>query len=366
MENFYQHASDWYQPIYTRPSAGTVLKGAVNIAKAMAPTRRGRPRAWHARYRGKLPYRSSGKSLGRNSVGSTIGRRQLVSHPTTNQENIRNTYRKRRVPYRKIQRSKRRYKRFRHMQFRALGVAHQVFRTSERVSSPVNGQGMNIIMLRGCNGDPEKEFHLKALSDNMTTSTSTTEEQFQGYNYLTQSVCDFQIRNSNAEVAIIDLYYFTCKRDLSRADAIFGADPVESKNMLKKVADLNTPAVTDTSGAPTTADIGDIGLTPFQCPNFCQYFTITKKDHLQLNSNQIMTSQFKSMKRTYYNTDLIENLVARRGETMGVVIVFRSTFDGDPAVDDYPAMDLDFSMQWTYAMKKNRRNLDTIFMDSTV
>lgn len=302
-----------------------------------------------------------------NSVGSRVGAKQTVAPPTTNQTNVRTTYKKKKTSRKWAKRRVKKYKRFRHMQFKALGVSHQVYRWSERGTAGVNAQAMNVLCLRGCNGTDEKEFHLKALSDNMTTSTSTSEEQFRGMNYLTQSVMDWQVRNSSSETAIIDMYHFVCKRDLCKADATSTLNTNNDiKNMLIKVGELNNPSYTDTTGSTTAADVQDIGLTPFQCPDFCQYFTIVKKEHMQLNQNQIATGQIKSMKKLYYNTDLVENLVARKGQTMGIVFVFRSTYDGDTGVDDYPEINVDFSAQWTYALKKNIRNLDTIYMDPSV
>lgn len=302
-----------------------------------------------------------------NSLGSKVGRRMVTAPPTTNQTNIRTTYKKKPLPSAVKKRARKRYKRFRHMQFRAIGVAHQVYRWAERVTTADDKQGMNVLCLRGANGTFEKEFHLKALADNMVTSTSTSQQQYKGMSYLYNSVMDYQIRNSSDQVVICDMYHFVCKKDLPKEDAaISGSTDREIKNMLIRCKDLNFPSYTDTTGAQTNATIDEIGITPFQCPDFCQYFTITKKEHLQLNANQISTGQIKSQKRLFYSTDLVENLNAMKGQTMGVVFVFRSTFDGDPTVLDYPGVDLDFSAQWTYALKRTARNMDSLYRDPTL
>lgn len=362
MENFYQHVSDWYQPIYTRPSAGTVLKGAVKLGKAMA-RKYGSKRKHSSRV---TPFNKRVKAYHKstNAVGKKIAKKNLVAPPTTNQENIRTTYHKRPVSRWRKRKAVRRFKNFRRMQFRAIGTAHQVYNTSFRSTTLVDEQGMEVVLLKGANGSQEKESHLRRLAQNMVSSSVTNQTRQKGKNFISNGVVDFQLKNNTGEVLIIDLYYFICKKDLPKSAALnpdteaAGTDSV--RNLLGRLKLRDTPTQT----ASTTMTIKDIGVTPFQSPEFGHYFTVVRKEHFQLNSNQIMTGQMKSQKANYYSVEDVEDLVAKKYVTSGVVVVYKTVFDGTSL--SYPAATLDFSQQYTYNVKRMERTTDTAFIDPSL
>lgn len=362
MENFYQHASDWYQPIYTRPSAGTVLKGAVKLGRAMAALRRKRPnrggykRAKTIGYKSKSTQTIKPKS---NSVGTqtTGGARAVVSYPTTNQETTRVQYYKKRVPRRKRRRAIKKYKSFLYRQFKAIGVSHQVFRTAEVINSAINLQSMNVYVLKGANGDLEKEQHMYLCATNLTNPVESTQSSFNQV-YFQQGTMDIQMRNNsgNGEVVILDIYYFTCKKDLPTSELTSATQQI--RNLLENVSQMEEGDQT----ASTNLTYTTLGVTPFQCPRFTRYFTITRKEHVQLNNNQTMTQTIKSNKRHFMQRDYIKNLTAIKGVTTGMIIVCKGVYNGT----EYPTTSMNYGLQWTYSVKRMSRSADTGNADASI
>lgn len=65
----------------------------------------------------------------------------------------------------------------------------------------------------------------------------------------------------------------------------------------------------------------------------------------------------------YYNRDLVDNLAAKKGQTQGVVMVYRAQYTSEETEFKYPNETLDFSAQWTYSIKRMQKTPDTIYKD---
>ena len=65
----------------------------------------------------------------------------------------------------------------------------------------------------------------------------------------------------------------------------------------------------------------------------------------------------------YYNRDLVDNLAAKKGQTQGVVFVYRAQYESEETEFKYPNEVVDFSAQWTYSIKRMVRTSDTIYKD---
>lgn len=294
-------------------------------------------------------------SIGTQTSGAT---KTVVSRPTTNQETTRVQYYKKRVSRKKRRRAIKSYKSFLYKQFKAIGLSHQVFRTAEVIGSSINLQSMNIYIMKGANGDLEKEQHMYLSCSNVTNPVETTQSSFNQV-YFQQSTMDIQMRNNSGsgEVAILDIYYFNCKKDLPVSE-LTGSPTQQLRNLLENISQLEEG---DETG-PTNLTYQTIGVTPFQCPRFCKYFTITRKEHVQLNNGQTMTQTLKSSKRHYLQRDHIKSLAAVKNVTTGMVIVCKGVYNGA----EYPTTSMNYGVQWTYSCKRMDRSADTGNADPSV
>ena len=220
---------------------------------------------------------------------------------------------------------------------------------------------MNVYVMKGCNGDLEKESHVFRMAGTSQESGASANTIQQSYFYLQNANLDFQVRNKGTTHTVwVDMYHFHCKKDVPLADLTAGTKQI--RNLLENVNLLDLPDGTATT-TTTGVSYREIGVTPFQCQHFCKYFTIDKKQTVQLGPGEIIRQTIRSNKKMYYNRDLVDNLAAKKGQTQGVVFVYRSQYESEETEFKYPNEVVDFSAQWTYSIKRMVRTADTIYKD---
>lgn len=304
----------------------------------------------------------------RGGVPTKPRQRYFNGQPTTFQSQYTTDFVKRKVSRKTKRRARRKYKAFKRNLYKQVGCQHIVFRHQTRESSAENQQQWFDIPLYSANGGQEgtqpaalRFQHLEQIADDMVTGGTSVLERY-GMIRSTYAQMDLQMTNRGTETMQINLYYYYAKKDLSRADAI--SDNVSAANadtivgLMSQVRSLLFPSEAGT----TNLQINDIGFTPFQSPRFCQYLTVYKKQRFQLAPGQSMTDMLKDKRIKEWTQIGVNDFVALKGYTSGVLIGFHSLYNGEAdggGETSYPAATLDWSTQYTYNAKLLERRLDT-------
>lgn len=101
---------------------------------------------------------------------------------------------------------------------------------------------------------------------------------------LVKSICmDFMVTNTGSSTIIVDVYHVKCRAPYSAASSM-------STQFAANVADI---AASPGAGASTIANT-DLGITPFDVPNFCRTWKIVSKKELVISSGQCTTLQLRN------------------------------------------------------------------------
>nr|AOV86326.1 putative capsid [uncultured virus] len=264
------------------------------------------------RYRG-----FGGRSQTRTSSGG-------ASAPgVTNQFDAKVMYRRKRIGRRKLFRRRRSYRRFTRMFTNTLGCNQFVKTNTQEIACLANQQVVTSFIFCGSGvGDPHQDLSL--IRGNLQSSGSATNWRRNETVYVKKSVCDITLFNSSlTPTADIDVYLIKCRKNCSVAGSVDG-------DFTSLLTSEQKPDGSGATGISNTT----IGTTPFQAPQFCEYFTVLKKTKYLISPSQSVHFQIKQGFRSF-NLENTTGSAQIRGN-IGVLImwngVYQSTAIGFPAV----------------------------------
>lgn len=274
-------------------------------AGTMVPGSRGR---WTAAlyqgarmaYRGYKRYRSSRNSNKDNSDGRSDG-------INTFQDQSDRLYTKRRVPRRKVRKAKRWNRAVVKVINRSLSDRNFLRQSTAALTAAAGQQNAFSFSLNGCAGSLGQNDDLSVIIGNITPSASTFTQKYQ----LKSAVMDLTITasNANSAVSFLDFYFVVSRKDAAAAFA-------------QSHASVLVTGFTDMTGGGSVT-YQDYGVTPFQNPQFCQYFLITKVQRVQLGPGQTCSIMDKYNRLRILNTEDIDGaLCFRKGISRGILCIW--------------------------------------------
>lgn len=294
--------------------------------------------------------------------------------PTTFQSQYATDYIKKKVSKGRKRLAKRRYRTFKKMLYKQLACQHILFRHQARVTAAENSQVWTDIPMYAGNGGTfpaaipaaQRFQHMEQIGDDMVAGSGNQVTQEFGLVRSTYCQLDFQLTNRSNHTIQVNVYYYICKKNLSRFSASNdGINTTEYENtsigLLDQVADLQFPS----QAGATNLRPSSIGFTPFQSPRYCQYFTIVKKQRFQLAAGQAMTDMLKDKRIKEWTKNLVQDYPAMKGYTTGFLFNFHGMYDGSGEPSDYPQSVVDWSAQYTYNCKLLDRRVDTAVYNTT-
>ena len=258
------------------------------------------------------------------------------------------------------------------MLYKQVGSQHIVFRHQARATAGENAQEWVDIPLYSAYGAllpnipaAQRYQHLEQMADDMVAGSGNQVTEQYGLLRSTFAQMDLQFTNRSAHTIHVNVYYYTCKKDLPRTDA--QTDDVTlgfqdtNLGLLDQVQSLQFPSQAGGTNLRSTS----IGFTPFQSPRFCQFNTIYKKQRFQLAPGQSITDMLKDKKIKEWTRNMVTSFVAKKGFTTGMLMNFHGMYDGSGDPSDYPQSVLDWSAQYTYNCKLLERRVDTAVLNQT-
>lgn len=277
-------------------------------------------------------YRASGSNTRtrRRSQDSTTG--------VTNQYDARVIYRRPKVGRRAIKKRLRRRRAFTRQFTNLLGCQQFVKSNSQDITSGLNQQAVTSFCFLGSGiADPHKDF--PATRDSLQTSGIAAQWRKNETIYYKAAVCDVTLYNSTVAgtpTADIDVYLFRVRKNCGITTSVDGSFTTALTSEQK-------PDGT----AITTIAASTIGATPFQAPQFCQYFSIIKKTKYLISQGQSVHFQFKQGFKTLNGENTTDAFFFKG--MMGVLIIWNGVYQD--SVNGYPATRLGVTYQRTYNLK---------------
>lgn len=254
----------------------------------------------------------------------------------TNQYDAKTIYRRKRVSKRRVKRRKASYKVFRRNYLSTLGCNQFVKTNTQDVASVLNQQVVTSFWFLGCGiADPHQD--LITIKNNIATAGVAASWRKNETIYVRRAVCDVTLYNQTVGVtADIDVYYVRIRKSGILGNSLDNAFTTALISQQKP----DTSAVT----ALTTTTYG---TTPFQAPQWCEYFTIVNKKKFLISTDQTVHFQIKQGFRSV-NLESTADFNYMRGNT-GVIIIFNGVYKS--TLLGFPAVTLGVTYQRTYNVK---------------
>lgn len=275
----------------------------------------------------------------RRRIGSatqTGSRRDTGMSGVTNMYDAKTMYRRRRIGRTKLRYRRRAYRRFTRMFTNTLGCNQFVKTNTQDISCAANQQIATSFIFCGAGiADPHQD--LLSIRSNIQASGTAANWRRNETLYVKRSVCDITLFNSSATpTADIDVYLIRCRKNCSVQGSVDG-----DFNTL-----LTSEQKPDGSGA-TTLTTTTIGATPFQAPQFCEYFSILRKTKYMISPGQSVHFQIKQGFRQFN----LENATgsAQIAGNLGVLIVWNGVYQ--TSAIGFPACTLGVTYSRTYNVK---------------
>jgi len=158
--------------------------------------------------------------------------------------------------------------------------------------------------------------------------------------YVMNQCLDMTIYANTANVTSdCDIYFLRCREDNTVSTSIDQAWNTQLTGQQKP----------DGTGA-TNLTIATMGVTPFQAPQFCRYWTILRKRKIIMTQGQVYHYQWRIKKPMRIMTERYSDSYYLRG-TYAVLIVFNGITSTSGALTNFPASQLTFSFVRTYNVK---------------
>lgn len=296
----------------------------------------GRRRVRRSRYSSLIG--SAAKLAYRGYRSFTRGKSGNSSQPlaVTNQYDAKTLYRRKRFSRRKFKRRRASYKAFRRNYISTLGCNQFVKTGTQDVASILNQQVVTSFWFLGLGAaDPHKD--LLTLSTSIATAGTAANWRKNETIYVKRAVCDVTLYNQTTGVtADIDVYTIRIRKSGILGNSLDNAFTTALTSQQKP----------DGSGA-TALTTTTYGTTPFQAPQWCEYFTVLSKKKFLISTDQTVHFQIKQGFRAI-NLEQTSEYSYLRG-MIGVMIIFNGVYKS--SVAGFPAVTLGVTYQRTYNVK---------------
>jgi len=283
---------------------------------------------------GKLAYNAYKRFKANNGGRGRDYRRTRMafrggSAPVTNQFDVRTQY----VGKRQSRQRRRRQKKFKKFAERVkqsdAALRVQTFIYNYWASAAADAQAYHGFLLGGPNGTAGLNDDLRILFnlDANTSNPSNTQLNFKSM------VMDIEVVNTSEVTVIVDAYYVLCRKMVSNSG--YG-------NLQQAFTEATSEMSTFTGG--TNISAATPGISPFDIPNFCEKFIITKKQRLILSPGQVSSFVVKDTKRRKIESTDSNEYTLLKGQK-GVLFVFSAAVTNTL---DIPSSELSFSVNRSY------------------
>lgn len=251
------------------------------------------------------------------------------SAPVTNQFDVRTQY----VGKRQSRQRRRRQKKFKKFSERVkqsdAALVVQTFIYNYWASATADAQAYHGFLLGGPNGTAGLNDDLRIL---FNLDSGITNPQSRQLNFKSMYM-DIEVVNTSEVTVILDAYYVTCRRDVSNND--YGNLQQAFTQAFAELGSIGTGAIID----PSTP-----GVSPFDGPNFCEKFFITKKQRLIMSAGQVSSFVVKDTKKRKIESTDSNEYTLLRGQK-GILFVFSAAVTNTL---DIPASEMTFSVNRSY------------------
>lgn len=237
-------------------------------------------------------------------------KRVIQPRTTTEQRDSRVGYVKRRMPRRMRRRWKSFTRKVQHvmLQMGATQTFSQKFATLK--SYAADQQNYWGYMLGGVSATNNDEL-LKAFR--VAYGSALPLADLDDYKLFIKSLClDIQFNNNSTDnkTSIVEIYHLRCRKSYNTATAL-DTQFLDTFNEIPAQSGF-------------TRSITDPGYTPFQNSLFCSYWTIAKKEQIQLGPGELSTMQIRiPYNRMMYGKKLETNPAQIAGFTRGLLFIVK-------------------------------------------
>lgn len=257
----------------------------------------------------------------------------------TNQYSVRTMYRKRRRT-RRSKRSRRKKRSIARALTSLEGCSQFVFSHTGTVASAQGAQGLYAISLfAAASASPSNDA--TSIYNALAVQGVGTNARKNSRIYVQSQCLDLTLcPTTSAVTADIDIYIFRCTEDNStNVNGIDGAFSTFLTSQQKPDGSAATNLVSTT-----------MGVTPFQAPQFCRYWTCLSKRKIILTQNQVYHYQYRVKKPMWINTERISSNVYLKG-TIHVMYVVNGITVTSGAGTNFPAVSVTCTEVRTYNCK---------------
>lgn len=284
-----------------------------------------------------------------------------TSNVITNQYQYKSVYRKRRAR-RVPRRAKYIARKVKGVLYKQLGANQFVCHKNFTITAAANAQGVSGMTFLGYSGNNAAQHNdvFRCFDNFYQAGTSTVASaKFQSARLVFQTaVVDFAFRNSsNTATVDLDVYTLVCRKDIPIG--VTGPNQILDSMFTQTL--LEIPNTLQSGLGPVAS--GTLGVTPFQSPQFVEYWKVLNKKKFILSPGQAANYQYRSKKTKYVNgSDLITgtattaNLFAKKYITMGFLFII----NGIVTAGAIPACSIDWSSTKTFNVKLLQSNVDTL------
>jgi len=280
--------------------------------------------AYNAYKRFKANNGGRGRDYKRTRMGFRAG-----GAPVTNQFDVRTQY----VGKRQSRQRRRRQKKFRKFAERVkqydAALRVQTYIYNYWASAGADEQGYHGFLLGGPNGTAGLNDDLRIL---FNTDTGVVNPQSSQLNFKSMYM-DIEVVNTSEVTVIVDAYYVYCRKMVSNND--WG-------NLQQ--AFTQGCAEMGTIGANVKPDPATPGVSPFDACNFCEKFSITKKQRLIMSAGQVSSFVVKDTKKRKIEASDSNEYTLLKGQK-GILFIFSAAVTNTL---DIPASQLSFSVNRAY------------------
>lgn len=276
----------------------------------------------------------------------------------TNQYNYSSVYRKRRGR-RRGRRTGKFQRKVKAILYKQVADNQYVRVHSGSILALANQQGFDATGIGFISGSPDYFDDLNKLVGELFDTTGYGKSS----KTIIKTMClDITLNNTSPSNTIdCDVYTLMCKKDVPQK--VNGIDNSDDKiGTMWNYLLTQTPALDD--GATNLGggvNGTQFGVTPFQAPMFCKYWTVAEKKKFILSPGQVANIHKKDTRmKTLYSLES-NNLFAKRGVSTGYLFVINGVpVSANASTGSIPAVTMAWNAVRTYNMKFLQPAPDTV------
>lgn len=259
------------------------------------------------------------------SALETIRKKRTIAGPVSSFQNDNvPRYRYKRMPAKKRKRWVRFVKRIRHVNLSMQPLQIYTKKVNANSTTLVNVGGSYSYMIGGTTVTLNDEI-LQMFKGAYAVASADAAKAYKLY--LKSLVLDMMITNTGSATAIVDVYRLRYVRDFSSAITVHA-------QLTQALGEVVADSTTNTLSAT------DVSVTPFDAPNFCQYWKVVSKREIVMGAGQTATMQIRKPHNKYIDGKV---LTTNNQAIPGFSEAFLIMWHGAPtAVPDFAATALSF------------------------